>query len=141
MSKQLIIIIGLPGSGKTTLTQKYKNKGYKIYDDFIDHFINYKLMKSIISGKNICINDPRLCNIKIFNFYIRIFQKYINKENIFLILFKNEPDKCIKNIKNNNNYNDITKIKKNNSINKLTVLYDINNYIDYKNKIISVYSI
>ena len=141
MTKQLIIIIGLPGSGKTILTQKYKKKGYKIYDDYIDNFINYKLMKSIISGKNICINDPRLCNIKIFNFYIRIFQKYIDKENIFLILFKNEPGKCIKNINNNNYYNDITKIQKNNSINKLTVLYDINNYIDYKNKIISVFSI
>lgn len=137
MSKQLIIIIGLPCSGKTTLLKKYQKK-YEIFDDFIDNFINYELMKNIKLRKKICICDPRLCDTNIFNFYIEIFRNYLELKNIFLILYKNEPKKCLIN-NMNNNYNDIIKKKIKKSIYKLTKIYDLKNYINYQNIVISVY--
>ena len=44
MSEQLVIIIGLPCCGKTTLCQKYKEKDYNIFDDFIFNFYNGELI-------------------------------------------------------------------------------------------------
>lgn len=138
MSKKLVVIIGLPCSGKTTLMNKYLKKKYLVFDDFIDNFINYELVKNIKLGKKICICDPRLCDFKIFNFYMKIFKNYIQLKNIFLILFENDPKNClINNIKNN--YNDITKNKIKNSIYKFSKVYDLNNYINHHYIIISVY--
>ena len=49
----MIIIIGLPGSEKTCMSQQFSN--YEIYDDFISEFYNGKMIKSLKTNKNICI--------------------------------------------------------------------------------------
>lgn len=72
---QLVVVIGLPGCGKTT----YVKKNYKIIkedqdssnDDeyyFYDDYLKYqgenceKIMQKLIEGKRVIIADPRLCN-------------------------------------------------------------------------------
>lgn len=44
---KLLIIIGLPGSGKTTYFNEQLKNQYKFYDDFISDIINGELIDDI----------------------------------------------------------------------------------------------
>lgn len=134
MNNKLIIIIGLPSSGKTILSKsinKKSNNKYKIYDDFIPYFYDGRIINDLRNKKNIILNDPRLCNFKIFSLYMDIFKTYISKKDILLILFKNEKNKCIHNITSKNVKQNIIHYSK---------IYDITKYNTYNNYIISVYN-
>lgn len=125
--EQVIIIVGLPASGKTIYsTNNYTN--YKLYDDFVTHFFNGKLLNDIKNNINVCINDPRLCQIDVFD-------KIINKilrltDSIKLILYKNNPIRCCLNSKLRDNK---TKDNENmeNYINWLSDQYNIKKYMMY----------
>lgn len=133
MEPLVIIIIGLPCSGKSILSNDY-NSDYKIYDDFIFEYFNGKLINDIKNGIKVCINDPRLCNITIFNRYINDIIKFVSKDKIKLILYKNEKNKCIKNMNNRKDNKQVDKM-----IEYLSNIYDPNNYKDYNSEIINVY--
>jgi len=94
----LYIIIGLPASGKTTYYEK--NMGnMKFHDDFITSFFDNELIEDLEEGIDICITDPRLCDIDRFRDYMKIFSNYVGKDEIRLILFKNNTEKCLLNAK------------------------------------------
>lgn len=133
MEPLVIIIIGLPCSGKTTISNYYKSE-YKIYDDFIFEYFNGKLINDISNGIKVCINDPRLCNINLFNRYIKDINKFVSKDRIKLILFKNDKNQCIKNMNNRKDNRQVEKM-----INHLSTTYNVNHYKDYIYEIINVY--
>ena len=131
----IIIIIGLPASGKTTYFQNNKElfKDYIFHDDFISNFFNGELLNDINSGHNVCICDPRLCNITYYNKYINIIKENDNYNNkIKLLLFSNNKEKCLINAKSRNKKVDKT-------IESLSQIYDINNYNHYDYEILEVY--
>ena len=129
----LIVIIGLCGSGKSFLCQKYNN--YVIFDDFITHFYNGNLINSIKNKDKVCISDPRLCIHNIFIKFMKEIELYVNKNNIELILFENDPDACIINVKDRNDgKNGII-----NTINRYSTFYNLDNYKDYQHIIIPVW--
>ena len=72
----VIIIIGLPCSGKTELSKTFI--GYHIFDDFISTFYNDKVISYIMKNRKICLNDPRLC---IYDTFI----KYMNKISLLFL--------------------------------------------------------
>jgi len=116
------VVIGLPGSGKSY----YSNSlGIKVYDDFIWDFYSGKILEDIKNNVDICINDPRLCNFEIFKKFINILSS--KSENIHLILFENTPEKCKKNS------------EKHFDIEKLTSVYNLENYKNYNHTILPVY--
>lgn len=130
---KLIIIIGLPGSGKSFLMNKLND--YILFDDFIDYFFNGKLIENIKSNNKVCISDPRLCIPEIFDRYMKKILKYVSKSNIFIIIFENNPRQCLINIQH-------TKQKKRNIENTIiqySKYYDINHYKNFKHMIIPVY--
>ncbi len=96
---KLIIIIGLPGSGKTTyFHEKLKPLGFLFFDDFVSSMCNGKMIRAIKDGTNdVCIADPRLCNFEIFRRVMKVIEDYINKSAIKLILFENDKNKCLLN--------------------------------------------
>ena len=97
MNIKIIVIVGLPGSGKTTLSEQFKKDGYIIHDDFITNFHNRNLIKDIRANKKVCINDPRLCFMNRFEDYIIkriVIKEKINLKHIKLILFENKPNEC-----------------------------------------------
>ena len=128
----MIIVIGLPGSGKTHLINKFK---MNIYDDFISNFFNGELIDELLENKDICIADPRLCNKEIFEKYMKCIEEIVNKSDISLILFKNDKEQCLKNIENRNKKRVI------NNIERLSMIYNPYDeiYMKYKNEIIDVY--
>lgn len=134
---KLVIIIGLPGSGKTILT-KINYSEYNIYDDFINNFYNGAIISNLEMNIKVCITDPRLCDYNIFKKFINIFQKIIDKSNILLILFENNKDQCLINVKERN------KSSKNKFVEQTIAnyheKYDINNYKNYNHTIIPVYT-
>lgn len=134
---QLIIIIGLPGSGKTTLSNKMTD--HIIFDDFITHFYNGNLIKELQTNKKLCINDPRLCHFDIFNKYITIINKYIDKSNILLLLFQNDITNCINNLKKT--YDGKLLDSKITSLNNYSKLYDPNNYSQWIHQFLNIFCI
>jgi len=130
---KLLIIIGLPGSGKTTyFNENLKNK-YEFYDDFITNMIDGELIKEIKKKeKDICIADPRLCNYQTFQKIMKIFEEFLNKSEIRLILFENDKDKCIINAEKRS----LRLVKKTIEFN--SIIYNLNNYNDYEHEIIKI---
>lgn len=102
MSNQckLIVLIGLPGSGKTTLA-KTEYLEYELFDDFITEFYNGKLAYALKNNKNVCVADPRLCVTEVFLKYMPLLEKYVNYPySLKIILFENNVETCLHNIKN-----------------------------------------
>jgi len=129
---RLIIVIGLSHSGKTTYCKKYITS-HILYDDFIPYFYEGKIVRDLKDKKKkIVLNDPRLCNCTIFQLYMKIFEKYVEKKDILLLLFENNVQKCIGNIKKDDTLKDA--IKK--YIVHHSKTYDVNNYKKYNNNII-----
>lgn len=136
-------IIGLPGSGKSYLCKEFEKKGYIVFDDFISHFYDGKLIELLECDKNkeiqICISDPRLCNYNTFLKFIQTFSVYAKFKDIHLTLFENDAERCLENVKIRNNNGDLREgVEK--SISHLTAQYDLNNYMkDYSYTILPVY--
>lgn len=128
---KLIIIIGLPGSGKTTyFHEKLKPLGFKFFDDFVSSMCNGTMVRAIKDGTtDICIADPRLCNYQTFMKVMRVIEVYIDKSDITIILFENDRDKCLLNASKRTNKNVSRTIEFNSNI------YDLDNYKDYDCKI------
>lgn len=129
-----IVIIGLPGSGKTSLLNKYKNT-HIIHDDFMGSFFTGQIYSDLENGKQLCLADPRLCDIRFFNQYI---SANFSIGNTKLILFENDPDKCLKNIIVREDNKNI--IRWENTINRFTEKYHINNYEGWNLEIIPVFT-
>jgi len=133
---KLLIIIGLPGSGKTTYFNQNLSDKFKFYDDFVSNIFDGKLVSDLKKKENdICVADPRLCNFQIFNRAMNIFLQYISKNDIDIILFENDKDKCIINA-NNRGSRFVTK-----SIEFNSFIYNYDNYSEYNCKLVPVYSI
>lgn len=90
----LYIIIGLPASGKTTYHSQYL-KDIKLHDDFLNNFFDNELIEDLEKNIDICITDPRMCDFNRFQQYMKTFTSYIDKKNIKLIIYKNDPAKCL----------------------------------------------
>ena len=117
---KIIIIVGLPGSGKSCLiNEKYfDKKKYLVIDDmkggavfdcsnfcYSKHYPN--LIIGMIQGKkDIVISDISFCDINNFNEAKNMLEWWINNNDINYkitsIFFKNDPDQCKKNIKDQN---------------------------------------
>lgn len=107
---QIMIIIGLPGSGKSTFSIKQrelygKNIEVTIYTDTLDRLYCIDFLKSITNTdkKLLIIDDPRLCDKNAFIRLMNHFEKYVSQKNISVILFENNVNQCKINIENREN--------------------------------------
>ena len=134
---RVIILIGLPGSGKSTYIENNIDiDKYLIFDDFLDQFFNDQIVEKLINGENVCLSDPRLCS---FNTYLRVvrkLEKFISKDQIYLLLFENDKDKCLR---NNSLRNNSLRKRIEIDINNFSLVYNLSNYSKYQNTIVKCY--
>ncbi len=127
---KLIIIIGLPASGKTTYYNNNLKDNFKFYDDFISNIFDGNLINDLRKKKDdICITDPRLCNYQTFIRIMKLINEIIDKKDIQLILFENDKNKCLINAMKREKRN------VNKSIEFNSLLYNLENYFDYNYEI------
>lgn len=139
MNNKIILIIGLPASGKTTFSKDLTD--YIIFDDFIRSFYNGKVIEEIIKKNKVCLIDPRLCMFNVFTNIINDICKY--EKDIGLILFENNLEKSLNNSKKRR-LNDLklslNNIKDNEAmiicIKKYSKIYSLDNYVGYPQIII-----
>jgi hypothetical protein len=88
MDNNLIFLVGLPGSGKTTMA-KLEYPDYFLVDDPTEAPIIDSTRKTIIA-------DCHLCYPKTFNQVIKLYP------NSLFILFENNLNQCYQNVLNRN---------------------------------------
>ena len=145
----IMILIGLPGSGKTTFTKNYFDKNNDdnndnnifIFDDIISNCNHLELLEKIsnISEKTILVTDPRFCIQSVFTGFMQQINIFIKKDKIKLLLFENNKDKCFENLKIREK--ELSRLEKfNTSLNNLANKYDVNHecYKNYFNVVIPV---
>lgn len=97
-SSNILMIVGLPASGKTTLAKKINkdnNSKYRIIDDPKDFMSDiYPYL-----NENLIITDPKLCIENNRNSATNMIRKYTNSK-IDWLFFENNPAQCILNAKN-----------------------------------------
>ena len=130
---KVILIIGLPASGKSTYARNHINNSHTIFDDFITQFYNGKALKCIADGNNVCLIDPRLCIPSTYENILGQIKRYTN--DIGIILFENNPQKSIKysKIRNDKNKDNDTLVK---TINAYSQKYSYDNYSQFDKIII-----
>lgn len=95
------IIIGLPGSGKTTMinNEPIYNKYIKLDDIYSDLAGKLILEEALKKSQNIVITDPRLIFKSNLKQLLDLIGKYVNiYENVKFIVFEWNIEKCKKNI-------------------------------------------
>ncbi len=146
--KNIIIIIGLPGSGKSYLIKnKYNNTStHAIFDDVKDDAVlntgcfsyskDYPCIISEMekSKKNIIISDISFCEYEQYEQAKNILNWWIEKRGfnyrIINIVFKNQPCRCKNNINKNKNRNNQNRKK---DLEKFSECYNPKDYINNSN--------
>jgi hypothetical protein len=92
--KQITIIIGLPGSGKSHLLEKeFSDQKYTVVDD--------PMQSSDIPSdfpEHLVIADCRLCRDSIMTAFHNFIEKKFGDVQINKIYFENNPEQCLRNV-------------------------------------------
>jgi len=103
---KVILIAGLPGSGKTThIRQNYPEDKYTVYDDYKCKAINNcskfdssrhftKLIENLNNAKDCVIADIDFCKDESREEAERILQEYAPNAERGWIFFENNPEAC-----------------------------------------------
>lgn len=98
-----VLIIGLPGSGKTYLANtKYEPKCYVLIDDPSNNKSSSALMTYHLNdtSRNLVITDPHLCNTKNRNKSVEFIKS--KGYEVECVFFENDEEKCKKLLKERN---------------------------------------
>lgn len=97
MARKAIIIVGLPGSGKTHLAKEIRGYIHTIhlFDDPMkgDQKDIVEVMKS---GKDIIISDPWMCDVRYRSLAETAFKGW--DYEITWVFFENDKEKCLRNL-------------------------------------------
>lgn len=102
MIKEIIFLVGLPGSGKSTLGQKLKNeKEFEFLDDLsvltenAEIYLSQYLTKKV---KGLIIADCPFCEEETLKAAENLVRRLFPKATLNIIYFENNVEKCFKNI-------------------------------------------
>jgi len=98
---ETIVVIGLPGSGKSHLAKEIKDK-YPEKDFYIVEDAEYNKCAGMFKKNNMILADGYIIDISYFNAIMRDF----TKENVEFscYYFENNPEKCRINIESRKNH-------------------------------------
>jgi hypothetical protein len=95
---ELIIIVGLPGSGKSTYARHHFSD---IYDDeelkdLYNSYFTILAHEALLADKKICFVNAQFCATYSYKKFLAIFPPAI-QERVKTIVFKNSPQQCLEN--------------------------------------------
>ena len=98
---RIIIIVGLPGSGKTYLAKRLVDKMQGVLLDDVNNHGGLDTIKQYINKQapQIIITDPHLCRREAQLFAKKFFSDYTMQYMVEWIFFENNVEACLKNIK------------------------------------------
>jgi hypothetical protein len=105
----VLLLGGLPGSGKSPISEQLENRGWLRFDDFqrnapgdSDQFRNAarfaELMQAIASGRRCVVTDIRFIHAEYREAALRTLQVAEGCPSVALRLFANDPDQCSRNV-------------------------------------------
>lgn len=95
----ILFIVGLPGSGKTHLLQKFKHPRAILIDDIS---VNIPQNPSTDTSMLYVIADPNACTASPEMIKSRLCGWFGEGHHIAFIAFENDMQQCLKNIQNRN---------------------------------------
>lgn len=117
------MLVGLPGSGKSTLGNQLNNSGVFIDDISVNGGMS-KLKEVIDSGcSRIIVSDVFLCDEIVRGDAIAWLCSNASEYLVDWVYFENAPDKCRANVLRRNKNGDLRKVE--NLISSLTKRYNI----------------
>lgn len=119
---QIILVVGLPGAGKSMLLKGLRKGNWITFDDPKDlKEIESHLDLSDDKLKNIAIADPNFCVSEIRQKVENWFKD--KKSSLWWVFFKNDPEKCKRNVELRQSKGDNRKVM--GSIERFTKVYKI----------------
>lgn len=103
-SSNILFIVGLPGSGKTTLANQINKDNDNKYL-IIDDPKNFKTDILPYIHQNLIISDPNLCFLQNRKSAVDIIKKNNPNIKIDWIYFENNPEACLQNATRRNDKN------------------------------------
>jgi hypothetical protein len=110
---QLILLGGLPGSGKTSYARQLEELGWVFYDDFQNRAAGdsplfpdsrhyQELLSHLRSGRRVILSDIRVIHEEYRRSAAAALQSSIGSVPTELHLFTNDPQQCAQNVRNAN---------------------------------------
>lgn len=94
---KISLIVGLPGSGKTTLCNKMKGLVIDDISKCTNNIPSY--LRKIATTDHLIISDVYFCLEKTRKDALKVIEKLFPNSEIEWIFFENSPDKCSRNVK------------------------------------------
>lgn len=114
---KIIMIVGLPGSGKTTLGSSFvKENPNSLFIDDISKLTNdakeylEKLKKENVSCENLLIADVFFCQKEVREKANQVIREVFPGSEIKLVFFENNIEKCNKNVEQRTKLGDDRKV-------------------------------
>lgn len=105
MINRVILLVGLPGSGKTTWGESFiKSNPKSVFLDDISILTNNareyidNIKKINVDDSNLIISDVYFCQAKVREMAISIIKEIFPNSLLEIIFFENSPQKCLANV-------------------------------------------